>query len=677
MTLTDSIAGIKGIGKSRLELLHDAGLNSVADLLGYLPRSYEDSTQILTIAEALEAIRKAPVWDVGRLRLAVKAKTRKINSFRTPRGFHLIKIVLEDGEYEAQAMWFNQEYALSGLVQGEEYLFYGKIRLEGRQFVFQSPQFEQLHKDLPLKKLGKIVPVYRKVKSVTTAYIKNFVQEAIKVTTVNEYIPEDVLDHVRLPSLNESFKKVHAPGLLREIPVGYRRLALQELLELRSEYEHKFKTNSKVSSNTEIAKNVAKVVAQWLPKLPFKLTAGQEQVLDQILQALSEKTQIDALLYGDVGSGKTIVALLLLFAFAMQEKSVVLLAPTTILARQHVVTARKLAATLGLESLLEIEEVSAGAKKTVTRSKTVYIGTQAILHQRTLLDSPQVGFVCIDEQHKFGVEQRLAIKSTGRPVLTLSATPIPRTLALSFLGFSQAYLLEEKPVGRLPVTTKVVPSGKEEATYQWIAEKVTGSEQAYLVFPRILQADESDLQSLVAMEEVLKEKYFSEITTGLLHGGMKETEKQKVMADFSSGKIRLLFSTTVIEVGVDVPNATIIAIHGSEMFGLAQLHQLRGRVGRSSQKAYCLLFPGELTASSLERLDFFSTHTEGIEVAEYDLKSRGTGTLLGSEQSGLSELRIASLSDLSLFRVAMEVYEELKKRHVAIRRIFRVKSDRD
>lgn len=673
MTLTDSISSLKGIGKSRFALLRTAGLNSIADMLGYLPRAYEDSSQILTISEALDVIRKAPVWDVGRLRITVKAKIRKINSFRTARGFHIIKIVLEDGEYEAQAMWFNQEYVLPSLVQGGEYVFYGKIRLEGRQYVFQSPQFEQISIDTPLKKLGKIMPVYRKVKSVTTAYIKNFVQEAIKSTSIDEYIPSEVLKGVDLSPLNESLIKVHAPGLLREITAGYRRLALQELLELRSEYEHKFSVGVKSSGTAEIAKSVAKLIALWLPQLPFKLTAGQVRVLEQILKALGENAQFDSLLYGDVGSGKTIVAIMLLFAFAMQGKAAVLLAPTTILARQHVETARKYVALFGLETSLEIVEVSGGAKKLIPKSNTIYIGTQAILHQLNMLDSSLIGFVCIDEQHKFGVEQRLAIKSTGRLVLTLSATPIPRTLALSFLGFSQSYVLEEKPVGRLPVTTKVVPSDKAEITYQWIAEKVTKEEQAYLVFPRIAQAEESDLQSLVAMEEVLKEKYFSEISTGLLHGGMKDAEKQKVMADFSSGKIRLLFSTTVIEVGVDVPNATIIAIHGAEMFGLAQLHQLRGRVGRSSQKAYCLLFPGDFTESTCERLDFFSNHTEGIEVAEYDLKRRGTGTLIGSEQSGLSELKIATLHDLSLFREAMEVYEELKRRGIAIKQVFRVK----
>jgi ATP-dependent DNA helicase RecG len=250
-------------------------------------------------------------------------------------------------------------------------------------------------------------------------------------------------------------------------------------------------------------------------------------------------------------------------------------------------------------------------------------------------------------------------------------------LALSFLGFTQAYLLDEKPFGRQPVTTKVVPAGKEEVTYTWIAEKLAKGEQAYLVFPRIRQEDESDLQSLQAMEEALKEKYFIHTETGLLHGGMKETEKQKVMADFSSGKIRLLFSTTVIEVGVDVPNATIMAIHGAEMFGLAQLHQLRGRVGRSEQHGFCLLFPGKLTPDTQERLEFFSNHSSGIDVAEFDLKHRGTGTLLGNDQSGLSELRIATVNDLSLFQDAMDVYTELKQRHIAIEHIFRVKSEGD
>jgi len=679
MALTDSIAKIKGIGSARFAILQSGGMQTVSDLLGYLPRSYEDSTKIISIPEAITEIRQWPVWGKTRHCLTVQAKLGKINSFRTKRGLFLIKVELVDEESgeTAQAIWFNQEYITQELKQGESYVFYGNIGIEGSHFIFQSPKFERVESGKPLRKLGGILPVYRKVKSVTSTYIRNFIQEVLKTETMSEYLPTKALASTGVSDIGVALKQVHSPSGVSEIERGFRRLALQELLEVRAEYEETFLQAKSELPHLVDAKSRAKRIAAWLTKLPFALTNGQQSVLSAILEDMAQNNVLDGLQYGDVGSGKTIIALLLLFACSMADQCAIFIAPTTILARQHVETALKFRKIVGLESDLAIVEVTAGSRKLKLKSKTLYIGTQAILHQKALLNSPEVGFVCIDEQHRLGVEQRLILKGTGRPTLTLSATPIPRTLALSFLGFSQTYFLNEKPVGRLPIITKVVPSGKEEITYAWLATHVKRGSQAYLVFPRIEQGDETDQQSLLATAEILKTAYFTNIETGLLHGGMKDAEKQKIMADFSSGKIRLLFSTTVIEVGVDVPNASVMAIHGAEMFGLAQLHQLRGRVGRSSKQGYCLLFPGEASETARQRLQFFSDHSEGLQVAEYDLQHRGTGTLLGSEQSGLSELKIASVNDLSLFKDAMSIFNELRERHIAIPRIFRVKSERD
>ncbi|PJA12875.1 hypothetical protein CO112_00160 [Candidatus Dojkabacteria bacterium CG_4_9_14_3_um_filter_150_Dojkabacteria_WS6_41_13] len=677
MKLSDLIGEIKGVGASRKVLLNATNIETVGDLLSYLPTSYEDSTKIKSITEIYELLSAIPLWEIPKLRVTVRAMITKVSSFRTRSGMFLIKITLGsvNNETKASAVWFNQQYIQSHLFEGKEYVFYGRVQKEGSTFLLQSPKFEEVVPSVALKKLGKITPVYRRVKSITTTYFNNYIHTALEETTIKEGLPAQQRRRYVLDDMLTAFCGVHAPTSRSEIESGYRRLAIQELLELRESYEEKFALRC-LPANIEVAeKDLERTIAIWIDKLPYTLTTGQVTVLSQLSKELTSGRVIDTLLYGDVGSGKTIVALLLLFACAQAGKGALFLAPTTILASQHYKTAIMICKLLGLEKEVEVVEVPAGNKlKYENVVRKLFIGTQAILHHKELLSNKDISIVCVDEQHRFGVEQRLQVRNQTRHVLTLSATPIPRSLALSFLGFSQALYLEEKPVGRQEVITKVVPSGKESATYEWIRKQLEAGKQVYIVFPRIADAEETEKQSLLSMAAQLQNTYFKGVTSELLHGGMKEEEKKGVMADFSSGKIRLLFSTSVIEVGVDVANATIIAIHGAEWFGLAQLHQLRGRVGRSSQQSYCLLFTAENHEIASERLEFFSTHHSGLDVSEFDLKHRGTGTLVGREQSGMSELKIATLTDLALLKEAMALYEELKTKNIVIPRYFGVKS---
>lgn len=679
MEFSDPIGQIKGIGKSRELLLYDAGINTVAALLSYIPSTYEDSTDILSVSEAKQKIREYPQWELGKARFAVKAVLRKVSSFATRRGLFLITATFSNDTRDEliKTIWFNQPYIVQQLVEGATYVLFGKVQLTGNSFTLQSPKFEKIEVEQQLKKLGGILPIYRRVKSITTTYLRKYVIEALENTAIKEFVSSHDLEQYKLLPISQAFLAVHQPKVLKDITEGYRRLAIQELLELRLEYDKKFANTKKAQAKTDLGKSIAKNIGSWMSSLPFELTKGQEGILLGLVEEIAAGKEIDSLLYGDVGSGKTIVSFLLAFAFAKEGYSSILIAPTTILATQHTQNAEKLVKELGLEKVLSVVAVSAKQKKIVKTNAgaTLYIGTQAIFHDLAIVEDEKILFVCIDEQHRFGVEQRMLLKKAGRHVLTLSATPIPRTLALSFLQFSQALFLEEKPVGRKEIITKVVPHDKETATYEWIAKRLHFGEQAYLVFPRIESEEDNEKQSLLSMAESLKEQYFQNIPTAMLHGGMKEEEKGKIMADFSAGKIRLLFSTSVIEVGVDVSNATTIAIHGAELFGLAQLHQLRGRVGRSNQQGYCFLLPSQENSSeALARLEYFAGHLSGNDVSEYDLTHRGTGTLAGTAQSGQSELRIASLQNIALVKEAMLLYERLINSKTSIPRYIRVKS---
>lgn len=676
MKLTDSVRSIKGVGDTRRVLLEQVGITTLSNLLSYLPYTYEDSTNILNIQNLLLKVSNTPAWELNTLKVAVSVILEKSMTIRTRRGLFLVTATFTDSssEKKIKAIWFNQAYIQNELKQGSSYVLFGKLKKEGSSIAFSSPKLELIVLGQPLKKLGGILPIYRRIKSITSTYFHKYIEEIVKDVEVEEFLPTHMLRKSELPELKMALTFVHAPQDLEAINNGYRRLSIQELLELRQDYEEKFRKELEDAEGSVYAMQLAKYFQEWIPKLPFTLTEGQNKIVQRIVENIQEKQYLDALLYGDVGSGKTIIALLFALGFAKLGFSSILIAPTTILASQHLKTATKLLQILAISEDISITAVLAGKRKLEGKSGTVYIGTQAILHKEKLLADPLVKFVCIDEQHRFGVEQRTLLKNDTRHLLTLSATPIPRTLALSFLGFSESYVLEEKPIGRKEVISRLVPQDKEQITYEWILSHLIKGEQVFIVFPRIESEEESEKQSLIAMAAALKEQYFSNIPSALLFGSMKDEEKNSIMADFSDGKIRLLFSTSVIEVGVDVANATIIAIHGAELFGLAQLHQMRGRVGRSSQQGYCLLFSSIESQEASERLKYFSENFEGLKVSEYDLKNRGTGTLLGKQQSGLSELKMAQVTDLAMVKEAMDIYQNLVKEKILIKRYFRVES---
>lgn len=677
MQLADSISNVKGIGPQREAVLRAAGINQVRDLLTYLPYTYEDSSQIYSVEQAQEFLQTQPEWKSTVVKIAVRAKAEKISLIRTKRGLVLVtgSFVDEENGNRMKVVWFNQPYVQREITEGVTYILYGRIKREGSQLQLIAPKFEEFIKGEPLKKLGRISPLYRRIRSLTSSYISSFVARVVTQVELTDPVPLSILREHTLPSLHNALATLHSPQKITDIALAKRRVAIHELHQLKESYEKNTITQplKKNEASRQLARECAKLFGTWIPKLRFTLTDSQNEVLNNLLQQI-EQGELDTLVYGDVGSGKTIIAHLFSFAFAKLGYISVVVAPTVILAQQHEAVAKDLSQAIGEPEIL-LAFVS-GKRKTFAEDKAqVVIGTQAILHSENLTNHPLVKFVCIDEQHRFGVQQRKTLQAAGRFTITLSATPIPRSLALSFLNFSSTEILSQKPVGRQEIVSKVVPYGKEEVTYTWIRKRLEKKEQAYLVFPRIFADDGGEKQSLTEMAEYLKSRYFEGYRSSILHGGMKDDEKNQIMEDFRNGTLQLLFSTSVIEVGVDAPGATVIGIHGADLFGLAQLHQLRGRVGRSNAQGYCLLFPSESSENAMERLNYFCAHSKGIDVAEYDLKNRGSGTILGLQQAGNAELRIATLSNVSEIEEAMELYKYYNNQKGSQIRLFQLKSE--
>lgn len=679
MQLADSISVVKGIGPQRQSLLTAAGIHHVRELLTYLPYTYEDSSQILTISQVYDFVQKQPEWKSTVVKIAVKCTAEKCSVIRTKRGITLITATFidkTDGK-KIKALWFNQSYIQNEIQQGLEYVLFGKVKKEGATLQFNSPKFESYSERGELKKLGRITPIYRRIKTLTSTYIHSFISKLLPDLALIDPLSLDTLNEKGLPSLGEALVTLHSPQQVSALLSAKRRIAIQELHQLKESYEaktvHREISSTSNSEGKNIARACAKLFGMWIPKLSFTLTDSQKEVLNNLLLMIERDGTLDTLVYGDVGSGKTIISHLFAFAYAKLGHISLVVAPTVILAQQHEQVALKLLELIG-DPEIKISFISGKRKAFSEQTGQVVFGTQAILHTKELTKNSKVKFVCIDEQHRFGVEQRMSLQSSGRYLITLSATPIPRSLALSFLNFSSTEILSQKPIGRKEIISKVVPYGKEDITYRWMRARIDKGEQAYLVFPRIFVEDGSEKQSLLEMADQLKKEYFSGVTSALLYGGMKDSEKNEVMEKFRQGEIQVLFSTSVIEVGVDAPGATIIGIHGADLFGLAQLHQLRGRVGRSSKQSFCLLFSSEASDVAMERLEYFCAHSKGLDVAEYDLKSRGSGTILGLQQAGSTELRVASLTNISEVEEAMELYPLYKLRKGSQNELFQLES---
>jgi ATP-dependent DNA helicase RecG len=625
---------LKGVGPARAESLRRLGIITARDLLFHIPRRYEDASTISPIA-SLE-----PGMD-GTIIGQVISK----GIIPTRRGLRIFQAVLRDDSGMIEASWPGQPFLDRTIEKGDMMLLTGPVRFfHGRQL--QPREYIHLGKDDEGVKGGRVLAVYPATEGLSFKVIRGVIDAHLDtlLPLLKEYLPADVLKLAGVPDLREAMRMVHRPASIAEGNVGRSRLAFEELLFVHILHR---RANALVREKRHgIAfQNRRKLTSALKKALPFTLTHAQTGALREIVADMTSDRKMHRLLQGDVGSGKTIVALFAALLAMENGYQAAIMAPTELLAEQHARTLTRLLGPLGIEPVLVTGSLSAAERKNtaavLTRAEpALVVGTHALIQEAAVFG--KLGFVTIDEQHRFGVDQRAAIAAKGDSpdILLMSATPIPRSLALTLYGDLDVSTLDERPAGRQPVSTVMRPESARERVLQFVARETEKGRQAYVVYPVIEESEKTDLKAATTMYEQLSAGPFAGRVVGLIHGRVPADERETIMRAFRDGKIDILVSTTVIEVGIDVANATVMLIEHPERFGLSQLHQLRGRVGRGAEASYCILL-GDVGDEAAERLRIFTDTEDGFEIARADLRLRGMGNLFGQEQSGEATFRIA------------------------------------
>lgn len=643
------VDSLRGVGKARALALGRLGLETVEDLLFMVPRYYENWTQAIPIS----AVQPGEVVCLqGRITGLVERKTRQ-------KGLVITEALLRDDSGDIGLIWFlrvrsgQSSYIRRQLALGQEILVYGRAEQDNRRLVIRNPQWKR-----PTQLEGnRLIPVYPLTEGITQAQMRNYVGQALRLCRhdIGEFLPENYRRSLSLPERWAAIRGLHRAGSREEADAARRRLAFDELLCLQLALRIRRKQAEKVPGVVHSPDGA--LVQKFLGGLPYRLTAAQRKVMSEIAADMESPTVMQRLLQGDVGSGKTVVALYALIKSVEAGYQAVMMVPTEILAEQHYRQVVKAVQPLGIKTGLLTGALTDKEKENLRWELAagqcqLVVGTHALLQPD--VDFQRLGLVVIDEQHRFGVAQRQALVQKGNPdVLVMTATPIPRTLALAVYGDLDVSLIDELPPGRKPVDTRWISPADRERVYRFIRRQVEAGHQAYIVYPLVEESEAVTARAASNEVERLRKTSLAGLEIGLLHGQLTAAEKDRVMEDFAAGRLHVLVTTTVIEVGVDVPNASVMVVENAERFGLAQLHQLRGRVGRGSVQAYCLLIGNPSTPSGKQRLHIIRQTNDGFALAEADLKLRGPGELLGTRQSGLSELRIADLvEDLPLLEEA-------------------------
>jgi len=625
---------LKGVGPARAEALRRLGVITARDLLFHIPRRYEDASTISPIS-SLEPGMDGTI--IGRVISKGIIPTR--------RGLRIFQAVLKDDTGMIEASWPGQPFLDRTIEKGDVMLLTGPVRFyHGRQL--QPREYIHLGKDDEGVKGGKVLAVYPATEGLSFKAIRGIIDAHLDtlLPLLKEYLPDDVLRVAGVPSLREAMRMVHRPQSIVEGAQGRSRLAFEELLFVHILHR---RANALVREKRHgIAfENKRELTTALKQALPFTLTNAQTTALREIVADMVSDRKMHRLLQGDVGSGKTIVALFAALLAMENGYQAAIMAPTELLAEQHARTLTRLLEPVGIQPILVTGSLKSAAKKRAatklaSNAPLLAIGTHALVQEAAVFG--RLGFVTIDEQHRFGVEHRAALSAKGDSpdVLLMSATPIPRSLALTFYGDLDVSTLDERPAGRQPVTTVMRPEKARERVLEFVARETEKGRQAYVVYPVIEESEKTDLKAATTMYEQLSAGPFAGRVVALIHGRVPADEREKIMRAFRDGKIDILVSTTVIEVGIDVANATVMLIEHPERFGLSQLHQLRGRVGRGAEASYCILL-GDVGDEALERLRIFVDTDDGFEIARADLRLRGMGNLFGQEQSGEATFRIA------------------------------------
>lgn len=663
--MSTSIDALPRTSSVTIKRLKSLGITTYDDLLTYFPSRYANYSVVSKIDRLQE----------GEL-VTVKGEIVDFRNVYARRGITLQKLKLKDDTGMIEVTWFNQPYLARMFEKAKYVSLAGLVKRFLHSFSLIPQEYDILF-DLnqPTIHTGKLIAVYPEKRGLSSRLLRdkiNVIFQYLPPDFIKDWLPEAMRTKYKLIDLADAYRKIHLPASMTEAEQARHRLGFDELftIQLSSELIKREWKEEKVTFPFAVTPHRGKI-GEFITQLPFQLTEGQVRTIEEILQDLSEPTAMNRFVQGDVGSGKTVVATVTAYVAFLNGFQTLIMAPTEILAQQHFQTLTKLLAKYPIKVGLQTGSNKIIKKKTKKSAEPqehfdVVVGTQALITD--IVAFSKVGLVVIDEQHRFGVRQRALLKQKGfNPhLMTMTATPIPRTIALTLYGELDMSVINELPKGRLPIKTHALPDTKRDDGYKWIREQIKATDcQVFVICPLIEESEKETMKSVKAAskEYELLTKVFKEFKVGLLHGKVKPTEKAAIMRDFLEKKYHILVATSVVEVGIDIPNATIMLIEGAERYGLAQLHQLRGRVGRSNRQSYCFLFSTSRDARDNERLSFFAKTGSGIKLAEYDLQLRGPGEVYGTRQSGFSDLQMADLSDYELIHASKSAVSDFLEQY--------------